>query len=240
MAHFLLIHGSCHGTWCWDHLRPELEGLGHSVAAIDLPGAGADPTDRSRVTLDLYADAVLQALREPAILVGHSMGGYPITAAAEKDPSRIRALVYLCAYRPVSGLSLAQMRKLGPRQPLQGALDVMGDCFLFKADCAGALLAQDCPKALQDWQIAALTPQPIRPQEEALTLTGRSRDLPQFYLRCSEDQTIPPEYQQQMAADLPEARRRDLPASHSPFLSMPGVLAQHLSQIAADIGAEQP
>lgn len=235
MAHFLLIHGSCHGAWCWDYLRPELERLGHSVQAIDLPGAGADPTDRAEVTLDLYAQAVVAALREPAILVGHSMGGYPITAAAEADPSQIRALVYLCAYRPVSGLSLAQMRRLAPRQPLQGALDILGESFLFKADRAAELLAQDCSEEIQAWQIASLTPQPIRPQEEPLNVTERSRSLPQFYLRCAQDQTIPPEYQAQMAADLPPGRHRVLPASHSPFLSMPAVLAQHLSEIAAEL-----
>jgi len=32
-----LVHGSYHGAWCWDLLRPELEQLGHRVIAMDLP-----------------------------------------------------------------------------------------------------------------------------------------------------------------------------------------------------------
>ena len=32
-----LVHGSYHGAWCWDLLRPELERLGHRVITVDLP-----------------------------------------------------------------------------------------------------------------------------------------------------------------------------------------------------------
>ena len=37
MARFLLIHGSCHGAWCWRDLLPELAARGHEARAIDLP-----------------------------------------------------------------------------------------------------------------------------------------------------------------------------------------------------------
>ena len=37
MARFLLIHGSCHGAWCWRDLLGELANLGHDAHAIDLP-----------------------------------------------------------------------------------------------------------------------------------------------------------------------------------------------------------
>ena len=42
------------------------------------------------------------------------MGGFPITAAAQKAPDHIAALVYLCAYLPRPGMTLAEMRKAGP------------------------------------------------------------------------------------------------------------------------------
>jgi pimeloyl-ACP methyl ester carboxylesterase len=32
-----LVHGSFHGAWCWDLLRPHLESRGHRVVAVDLP-----------------------------------------------------------------------------------------------------------------------------------------------------------------------------------------------------------
>ena len=232
MARFLLVHGSCHGAWCWRDVVPALQALGHEVRAIDLPGHGADLTPRDTVTLDGYARAIVTALDGPTVVVGHSMAGYPITAAAELDPGNIAALVYLCAYRPVSGLSLADMRRAGPRQPLRDAIRVEGGCFTFDPALAGDRFYHDCPPGTLDYALARLTPQPIAPQETALTLTARSASVPQHYIRCAHDRAIPPEYQQSMAAGLPEARVHHLPASHSPFFALPGPLAILLAQIA--------
>ena len=109
MSTFVLIHGAWHGGWCWDELRPVLEVAGHTVATPDLPGHGDDTTPIAGVTLDAYAarvGAVIDAQSEPVILVGHSMGGQVITAAAELRPDRIRALVYLCAFLPGDGDAL--------------------------------------------------------------------------------------------------------------------------------------
>ena len=41
---------------------------------------------------------------EKVILVGHSMGGVAITAAAERAPEKIAAIVYLTAFMPQSGV----------------------------------------------------------------------------------------------------------------------------------------
>ncbi|WP_323041019.1 alpha/beta fold hydrolase [Gemmobacter sp.] len=232
MAHFLLIHGSCHGAWCWRDTIPALEALGHTAHAIDLPGHGADPTPRDGVTLEAYARAIRAAVDRPTIIVGHSMGGYPITAAAELDPANIAALVYLCAYRPVSGLSLGDMRRAGPRQPLRPAIRVEGAVFTFDPAMWG-LFYHDCPAETVAWALAQQTPQPIVPQETALELTERSQAVPQFYIRCADDRAIPPDYQLTMAEGLPDGRLSHLAASHSPFLSMPGELAARLGGIAA-------
>lgn len=102
MARFLLVHGSWHGAWCWRDVLPLLREMGHDAKAIDLPGHGDDTTPPSKVTLAAYSDAVIAAMRPDTILVGHSMGGYPITAAAEKATQRVAHLVYLAAYVPLS------------------------------------------------------------------------------------------------------------------------------------------
>ena len=119
MADFLLIHGSCHGAWCWRDLIPALEARGHTARAIDLPGHN-DGRDLTSVTLEETAEAILMEAGPDTIVLGHSWAGYPISAAAEKDPRRLRGLIYLCAYVPVSGFSMIDMRKRGPRQTLAG------------------------------------------------------------------------------------------------------------------------
>lgn len=234
MAEFLLIHGSCHGAWCWHRVIPALERLGHVARAIDLPGHGLDRTAPEAVTLDLYATAILAAVTGPTIVVGHSMAGYPITAAAERDAGKIAALVYLCAYAPRSGLSLADMRKAGPRQPLAPAIrvDASRTCFSFAPEMAADLFYHDCDDEARALAALCLCPQPILPQETALTVTGRSQSLPRHYIRCTEDRAIPPEYQAEMAGDFAPGHVTTLPASHSPFFAMPDRLAERLDAIA--------
>ena len=51
MTTFVLVHGAFHGAWCWFKLLPELEKRQQRTVAIDLPGAGDDPTPVATVTL---------------------------------------------------------------------------------------------------------------------------------------------------------------------------------------------
>jgi pimeloyl-ACP methyl ester carboxylesterase len=231
MSDFLLIHGSCHGAWCWDDLIPHLTAMGHTARAIDLPSHGQDMTPAGEVTLALYARAIVAAIETPVILVGHSMAGYPITAAAGLAPEKISALVYVCAYVPMAGKSLADMRRMAPSQPLLDAiiLDKARMTFRVDPDKAAEKFYHDVPPARAAWAIGQLGPQPILPQETALV---PMHSLPRHYLRCTDDRTIPPEFQTTMTADWPAGTVSDLPTSHSPFLSDPALLAQHLDRIA--------
>ncbi|KAF8648834.1 hypothetical protein HU200_064534 [Digitaria exilis] len=46
--HFVLVHGACHGAWCWFKLASLLQATGHRVSCIDLAGAAGslvDPDD---------------------------------------------------------------------------------------------------------------------------------------------------------------------------------------------------
>lgn len=234
MPDILLIHGAAHGAWCWHRVLPALSALGHHARAIDLPGNGDDPTPAADVTLDCYAEAVLAATNGPTILLGHSMGGFPITAAAQRAPDRFTALIYLCAYLPRAGHSLAEMRKAGPRQPLAGAfqIDATRTTFTFDPDQSPALFYHDCPPEDVALAKARLCPQPIRPQETPIPDTSRAETLPRFYIRCTDDRVIPPEYQETMSSPLPPDHIRALPTSHSPFFSAPDALAALIDEIA--------
>ena len=236
MPDILLVHGAAHGAWCWHRVIPALHALGHDARAIDLPSHGDDATDPATVTLDAYADAILGAIRGPTVLVGHSMGGFPITAAAQKAPDRIAALVYLCAYLPKPGLSLAEMRRAGPRQPLAGAfrIDDSRTTFTFDPAQAPALFYHDCPPEDVALALRRLCPQAIRPQETPLPDTAQAEALSRFYIPCTGDRVIPPEYQETMAAGLPRDRILPLPCGHSPFFAAPKALAQRIDAIARD------
>lgn len=234
MADFLLIHGSGHGAWCWRDVIPALGALGHRAQAIDLPGHGDDPTPVAEVTLEGYRDAVLAASTPDTIVVGHSMGGYPIAAAAEADPGAMRRLVFLCAYAPVNGLSLGEMRRLAPRQPLLPAIRRAPDglSFTFNPDMVRELFYHDCPDEAVAYATPRLCVQAVRPQETPITLSAAYASVPKSYIICSNDHAIPPEYQAHMCRDFPPEDVTTMPVSHSPFLADPEGLAQRLSRIA--------
>ena len=89
MATYVLVHGSCHGGWCWKKVTSLLQKDGHNVYAPTLTGLG----ERSHlVTIDvgLYTHIIdiikvleYEDLNE-VILVGHSYAGLVIGGVAEK------------------------------------------------------------------------------------------------------------------------------------------------------------
>ncbi len=234
MAHFLLIHGSCHGAWCWRDVIPMLQRLGHSAQALDLPSHGQDPTPYGAVTLDDYAQAITKNLRPETYLVGHSMGGYPIAAAAERAPELIAGLIFVCAYAPRDGLSLVDMRKLADCQPLLPVMRKTSDNLgmTFDPSSHQPLFYHDCPAQALAYARENLSVQPLKPQATPIRLTERYESVTKSYIRCTNDRAIPPEYQLEMVRGWPADRVHDFPTGHSPFFADPDGLAQLMNDIS--------
>ena len=234
MADFLLVHGSCHGAWCWRDLIPELTARGHKARAIDLPGHGGDLTPISEITLESYAEAILDAIDAPVVLVGHSMAGYPISLAAEMAPAKITRLIYLCAYLPRDELTLAEMRRKAPYQPLKDAIVRASDGLSFRIDPCKIekVFYHDCPSGTVAYANTRLSAQAIAPQETPCPLGTAYASVPRSYIRCTDDRTIPPEYQVTMTEDWPSQDVYAMPTGHSPFFADPRGLAKLLHRIA--------
>jgi pimeloyl-ACP methyl ester carboxylesterase len=235
MATFVLVHGAWHGGWCYEKLCSALEARGHRALAPDLPGHGDDATPPREVTLAAYVARVGLALAragEPALLLGHSMGGVVITQAGEEHAPRVRALVYLAAFLPASGESLASFRAASAVTEL---LRSDRDAGVVHLDPAGAQSAfyHDCAEADAAAAIARLRPQPIAPWQASVRLGPRFASLPRHYVECTQDRAIPIELQRRMHAQTP-CRVHTLDSAHSPFLAMPERLASLLDEIARD------
>jgi pimeloyl-ACP methyl ester carboxylesterase len=232
MSDFLLIHGSAHGAWCWDHVIPHLTAAGHTARAIDLPSHGNDQTPSALVTLDMYAGKIRAAMHGKTVLVGHSMAGYPITVAADQSPHMIDKLVYLCAHVPEPGKSIADMRLLADTQPLAEAMipSADGQTMTIDPEMAHEKFYHDVDADLSDWANAHLCPQPVAPQ--TTPYQGNGQFHPRHYIQCLDDRAIPPAYQIARTADWPAETVSALQTSHSPFLSAPQALAAELIRIA--------
>jgi len=236
MPDILMVHGSCHGAWAFRDLAPALQDLGYTAFGIDLPGHGNNPRPITDITLDLYADAILDAFEDSAIVLGHSMAGFPISAAAEKAPDRIDRLIYLCAYVPRDGVSLIDMRKEAQRQPILEAVERTADGLGMNIlpHRARELFYQDCSDAVVEFAISNLCTQAIKPQATPIQIGENYARVPKSYIRCTNDQTIPPEHQLTMVSDWDQKDVYDIARSHSPFFSDPLGLAALIDHIIKD------
>jgi pimeloyl-ACP methyl ester carboxylesterase len=125
MATFVLVHGAWGGSWCWKRVRRALQAAGHEVFTPSLTGIGershllAPEVDLATQTLD-----VLNLIRweelEDLVLCGHSYGGMVVTGVADCIPERLRALVYLDAFVPEDGQSLADFAPISGAELIDG------------------------------------------------------------------------------------------------------------------------
>ena len=239
MTSFLLVHGSWHGAWCWEKLVPILDGAGHAVLAIDLPGHGDDETPPSEVTLASYGEAVCRGARclpPPVLAVGHSMGGGAISQAAESCPDRFAALIYLCAFLPRDGLSVVEMFDAPARAALERAVDndETNGCTRIRDGMAREIFYGDCGEEDAARAEARLGPDPTAPVTTPIRLSEtRYGRIPRAYVECTRDRILPLENQRAMVARAGCNETVTLATGHSPFLSAPAELSEHLTALAA-------
>ena len=238
MAAYLLVHGAWHGAWCWDKTAEALRAAGHEVTAIDLPGHGDDPTPPAEVTLQHYVDRIGEALAGidgQAIVVGHSMGGIAITAAGEAFPDKIAKLVYLTAFLPKNGESLLSLEDRNPKPAVPPALVISETepTALLRDDMVVPLFYHDCTESDQQFAMSHLTAQALAPLSTEVVLTEeRFGSIPRVYIECTDDRAISIELQRDMHAASGVDSVISIDSSHSPFLSMPQALAEHLATLA--------
>ncbi|MFI5931028.1 alpha/beta hydrolase [Actinoplanes sp. NPDC051494] len=131
MTTFILVPGAWHGGWWYQPVVDALVADGHEAHALTPAGLGPDDDLREMVVnLDTHIDetvaAVERATNGPAsdglasdervVLVGHSYGGFLITAAADRLPERVAALVHLDTDVPDDGDSTWSMTTVANRQ----------------------------------------------------------------------------------------------------------------------------
>jgi pimeloyl-ACP methyl ester carboxylesterase len=234
----VLVHGAFHGAWCWSKVVPLLEEAGVPVVAVELPGHGDSPGPPG----DLYdaaahVRAVLDGIDGPKVVCGHSYGGAVVTEATA-DRADVIQLVYLAALMPdvgeTVGATMPDVEHAGFSQSelsREGAIEP-GDDGTVTVEPKTAIVALygDCSEDDVEYALARLCPQSAATFGQPLTGAGW-HDIPATYVLCTEDRAIVPEFQRAMAT----ARATtvvELPASHSPFFSQPGAVADLLAQLA--------
>lgn len=240
MANFLLVHGAWQGKWIWSAVSAGLTMRGHEVHAIDLPGSGEDTTPFHEVTLDKYADAIQQAILaigKRVTLVGHSLGGIAVAAAAEKNAEEVARIIYLGAYVPGDGGSIDALSDVVLDK--EGAfLDMQDDHQIVdtQANTRVTRFMHDAPHAIAAWAAPQFRAQAVAPIVSPVQLTEeRYGKLPKSYVVCTDDRVLDPVLQRVMAARAGCSRVKEIESGHSPFLSRPTETAETLHRLVTEL-----
>jgi pimeloyl-ACP methyl ester carboxylesterase len=225
----VLEHGAWANSGSWNAVIQRLQADGYTVDAPPNPlqGLAYDPA---------YLADFLHSISGPIVLVGHSYGGAVITNAATGD-KQVKALVYVDAFAPAQGETLAQLLAEYPGScavpanlnvvPFPGAPAGVGDAYI-KQSVFPSCMANGLPASQA--HVAAATQSPL----STIALTQKSgvpawKTIPSWAVVGTADHAIPP------ALDLFMARRAHahITEVHAPHLSMisdPGVVTNVILQ----------
>jgi pimeloyl-ACP methyl ester carboxylesterase len=169
----------------------------------------------------------------PVILVGHSYGGVVITEAGN-DP-KVVGLVYVAAFAPGVGESVASITKPYPPAPLGGELRPDAQGFLWvTAKGVAEDFAQDLTAAEQ--KLLTATQGPTNAAAFAATITTAAwKTKPSWSVIAGNDRAIPPELEKAEAAAI-RATSITVPSCHVVMLSHPTEVAKLIEQAAAKAG----
>jgi pimeloyl-ACP methyl ester carboxylesterase len=230
----VLVHGAFADASGWSSEITRLERRGYDVLAPANPlrGVAADAA---------YLRSFLATIDGPIVLVGHSYGGVVISNAATGNPN-VKALVYVAAYAPDQGDTVASLATLGTGGEIGPAtLDLRpypapdGTQALegyIKLDVFRDIFAADVPP-----RQAAVMARSQRPA--ALATLGEPsgpaawHTIPSWYLIPTLDHAIGTDVLRAMAARIHPRRTVDVKgASHAVLVSRPDATA-HLILAAA-------
>ena len=224
----VLVHGAWADSGSWDQVVARLQRQGYPVIAFPTPLRSL-PDDSA------YLAAFLSSVPGPIVLVGHSYGGAVITNAATGNDN-VKALVYVDAFLPAEGETIAQLLGTPPGscvlgdptqifdlRPIPGAPPGVVDAYV-KQGLFPSCFANDLPA--NKAAVLAATQRPI----STVTLGQPSgppawADIPSWALVGTVDRVILPATQLFMA-ERAGARIVKIKASHLSMISRPGAVTR--------------
>jgi pimeloyl-ACP methyl ester carboxylesterase len=232
---FVLVHGAWHGGWCWRRVAERLERSGHRVFTPTLTGLGERAHLLSpAVNLDTHIADVVNLIRyeglSDIVLVGHSYAGFVISGVAEQEESAIASFVFLDAFVPEDGDSMATIGTSTTREAMEAAAK-RGETTLPPRP---AEFFHVNP-ADRPWIDRLCGPHPIGTFLQPVKVTGaRERIGKKVYIRA---EAYPNPVFDTHAAKLkarPGWRVYDVPCGHDVMVDMPDRLVEILLEAAPD------
>ncbi|WP_338704215.1 alpha/beta hydrolase (plasmid) [Streptomyces sp. Q6] len=227
----VLEHGAFADGSSWNGVISRLKADGYPVVAAANPLRGP-ASDAAALR------SVLDHIKGPKIVVGHSYGGNVISEAATND-SDVKALVYVAAFLPAPGESALELTNKYPGSTLPDTLDpvtyqqtdgsTVTDLYI-QQDKFRHQFAADVPAKQAALMAAEQRPIAQSALEEKAT-TAAWKTIPSWDIITTEDLNIPPVVQRYMAKRA-HAHTTEVAASHSVAVSHPRLVADVIERAA--------
>jgi pimeloyl-ACP methyl ester carboxylesterase len=227
MKNIVLVHGGFVDGAGWEGVYRVLKQDGYDVSIVQNPTISLDG--------DVAATKrVLAGQDGAAILVGHSYGGAVITQAG--NDSKVAGLVYITAFAPDKGESVASLIKNPPPgAPVPPILPPQDGYLLLDKAKFPASFAGDVEPEKAAFMADSQVPWGV----EALSGTISEpawKSKPSWYLIATDDKMIPPDAQRSMSkragSTVVEAK-----GSHAIYVSQPRAVAALIEQAAKSLKA---
>ncbi|MGW2276263.1 alpha/beta fold hydrolase [Streptomyces yangpuensis] len=216
-----------HGLWadgsCYSKLIPVLQSEGHEVVSAQ------NPLDSLAGDVEAVHHA-LGRVSSPALLVGHSWGGYVITAAGTDE--RVAGLVYIAALGPDAGETPQDLIGKFEAPPLFSHLDNEEGRIWISRDGISDFVG-DLPEAEQ--QVVWATQGAPRAEVLGSTVEDPAwKSKPSWFLVTTQDRAVNPDLQR-FAAERMGATAVEVASAHVPMLSRPEAVLDLIRRAAASL-----
>ena len=222
LAAVVLVHGGFVDGSGWEDVYKILKKDGYKVSIVQNP--------TSSLSDDVAATKrVLATYDGPVILVGHSYGGAVITEAGN-DP-RVAGLVYIAAFAPDKGESVASLIKDPPAgAPVPPILPPQDGYLLLDAEKFPASFAADVAPDKAAFMAASQVPWGLAALNGAITQPAW-KTKPSWYLITTDDKMIPPPAQHFMSKRA-GSTVVEVKGSHAIYVSKPQAVVALIEKAA--------
>ncbi len=252
-APVILIHGIAASLHDWDDLTPELAQNGYASYAVDLLGHGDSPKPAARAyQMDWIFEHFLHWMKslhltEPAVLIGHSLGGYIALEFARRVSAWTRGLVLVNPFYSRSQLPLL-LRNISSRTNLSGPVvgkiperlvrlfvDVSSVATGHSIGAIHSLPERIRAQTALDYKRTASGVYNIPGSIPDITHSLHEINTPALVLWGDRDQTLAPASFPRLVSALPKAKGDFLRAGHAPHQSHSAAFNQMVMQFLRGI-----
>ncbi len=249
----ILIHGLAASLHDWDDLIPELAGNGYAVYAPDLLGHGDSPRLEVRAyQMDWIFEHFFNWMRslrltEPAILIGHSLGGHVALEYARRVSAWTRGMILVNPFYSRSQLPFLLRNAYGrtnlseviiertPEKVFRFFVNVSSAAIGHGVGALRALPERIRTQTILDYKRTA--PGVYHIPRIITDLTGHLHEIstPSLVIWGDRDKTLTPSSFPHLVNTLPKARGEVLPAGHVPHQSHVDVFNQIVMRFLKDL-----